>query len=73
MAAIHGYLAQTHAALAMIQLEDMAGETIGVNLPGTDLERPNWRRRLDKTLSEIMDSDLAHAIVTPMRASRHRT
>jgi glycogen operon protein len=73
LAAIHGYLAQTSAALAMIQLEDMAGETIGVNLPGTDFERPNWRRRLNKTLEEIMDSDLAHAILTQVRIARHRT
>ena len=30
----------------MVQAEDLAGLRVGVNLPGTDQERPNWRLRL---------------------------
>jgi glycogen operon protein len=31
--------------LALLQADDLAGERVAVNLPGTDRERPNWRRR----------------------------
>jgi glycogen operon protein len=46
VAAIHAFLAKTRAALAMVQIDDVFGETVSVNLPGTDRERPNWRRKL---------------------------
>jgi glycogen operon protein len=44
--AIHAFLQKTPAILAMVQIDDLMGETRGVNLPGTDRERPNWRRKL---------------------------
>jgi glycogen debranching enzyme GlgX len=46
IAAVHAYVARTSSVLAMVQIDDLLGETSGVNLPGTDRERPNWRRRL---------------------------
>ena len=46
LAAIHAFLQKTPAILAMVQIDDLMGETRGVNLPGTDRERPNWRRKL---------------------------
>jgi glycogen operon protein len=46
IAAIHAYIARTPAALVLFQIDDLLGETTGVNLPGTDRERPNWRRKL---------------------------
>ena len=37
---------QAGSALASVQVDDLAGETVATNLPGTDKERPNWRHRL---------------------------
>jgi glycogen operon protein len=48
IAAIHAYIAKTAAALVLFQIDDLLGETTGVNLPGTDRERPNWRRKLSR-------------------------
>ena len=45
IAAIHRYIGASPAALALVQADDLAGETVALNLPGTDRERPNWRRK----------------------------
>jgi glycogen operon protein len=65
--AAHAYMARTPALLAMAQLDDLAGETIAVNLPGTDRERPNWRRKLDKETPALFESSLAQAILMGLR------
>ncbi|HUO53162.1 MAG TPA: glycogen debranching protein GlgX [Rhodoblastus sp.] len=52
--AIHAFIAKTPAVLAMIQLDDLLGETLAVNLPGTDRERPNWRRRLSRPAASAL-------------------
>jgi glycogen operon protein len=46
VAAIHRFVAATPAALALLQADDLAGELAALNLPATDRERPNWRRRI---------------------------
>ncbi len=49
-AAIHGFVARTPSVLAMIQVDDLLGEKVAVNLPGTDRERPNWRRKFSREI-----------------------
>jgi 4-alpha-glucanotransferase len=44
--AAHRFIAETPAALVLLQADDLAGEIDAINLPGTDRERPNWRRKL---------------------------
>jgi glycogen operon protein len=61
--ALHAFVARTPCVLAMAQLDDLAGETSAINLPGTDRERSNWRRRLPKLLGELFDSPRACAIL----------
>lgn len=51
--AIHAYLARAQARLALVQIEDIAGEGEQANLPGTTEAHPNWRRRLSLTLEEL--------------------
>ncbi|MBK7661493.1 MAG: glycogen debranching protein GlgX [Betaproteobacteria bacterium] len=46
LAAVHAFLAQTPSALQLLQADDLAGESVALNLPGTDRERDNWRRRV---------------------------
>ena len=44
--ALHRFIGATPCALALVQADDLAGEESVLNLPGTDRERPNWRRRI---------------------------
>jgi 4-alpha-glucanotransferase len=48
--ASQAYLAAGPARLVLATLEDLWGETQPQNVPGTWLERPNWRRRAKKPL-----------------------
>jgi glycogen operon protein len=57
--AVHEFIADTPSVLAMAQVEDLIGERVAVNLPGTDRERPNWRRRLVPDVAAIFDGPTA--------------
>ncbi len=47
------WLAASPARLVLVNLEDLWGEPAPQNMPGTHLERPNWRRKARLTLEEI--------------------
>jgi 4-alpha-glucanotransferase len=51
-------LANSAAALLTLQLDDLAQESLPVNIPGTDREYPNWRRRLSISTKELMVNNL---------------
>jgi 4-alpha-glucanotransferase len=51
--AAHRFLARSHSALALAQLDDITAEAAPVNVPTTADEYPNWRRRLHLTLEQI--------------------
>lgn len=70
LTALHAYLARSPAAVVAAQLEDLAGAVDAVNLPGTDTERPNWRRRLEVDLDAIFTSEKAQRILSILRESR---
>jgi len=53
--ATHRLLARTSSLISIAQLDDVAGELTAVNLPGTDQERPNWRRRLGVPVSDLAE------------------
>jgi len=69
-AAIHAHVAGTPSLMLLLQAEDLAGERIGVNLPGTDRERPNWRRRLPLDAAALMEAPMARAILDAVRRAR---
>jgi glycogen operon protein len=54
--AAYRYLARSPAYVVMLQLDDAAGETTPVNVPGTDREYPNWRRKLRDDVETIAAS-----------------
>lgn len=56
--AVHAFLAETPSRLVTLQVDDLTGETEPLNKPGTDSERPNWRRRLSMSVEEIAASDI---------------
>jgi glycogen operon protein len=68
--AAHGFIAETPAAVMLIQADDLAGEMEPLNVPGTDLERPNWRRRLNTTVDELSATPLARRIIERVKAER---
>jgi 4-alpha-glucanotransferase len=47
------WLAASAAPLIVVNLEDLWLETEPQNVPGTEDERPNWRRRAALTLEEM--------------------
>ncbi len=67
--AAHGFIARTDSELVMAQLDDLALEPDAVNLPGTDTERPNWRRRLAPPIPDLLDGDVATAVFDAFRAA----
>jgi glycogen debranching enzyme GlgX/4-alpha-glucanotransferase len=71
-AAIHGFVASAPSLLVLAQADDLAGETIATNLPGTDRERPNWRRKLAGDVDALFSSSRARAIIAALAAERRR-
>ncbi len=56
-------LAESDAALLVLNLEDLWGETRPQNVPGTTTERPNWRRRAQVDLDALLrDGNVAAAL-----------
>ena len=53
VAAAHEFIQHTPSLIAIAQIDDLVGEFTGVNLPGTDRERPNWRRKLAGPLAVL--------------------
>jgi len=50
------WLAATPALLAL-SLDDIAGEPVGVNIPGTGAEAGNWKRRMLKPVTALHADD----------------
>lgn len=69
-AAVHGYLGEAASALVLAQADDLAGETSAVNLPGTDRERPNWRRKIGPTVDGLFDDGDARRMLGALAAGR---
>lgn len=54
------YLAQSESDIVLATLEYLWGETQPQNVPGTSIEKPNWVRKLGKSVEEItQDSKLS--------------
>lgn len=69
-AAVHGFLASAPSRVMLIQADDLAGETEPLNVPGTDRERPNWRRRLSVAVDDLAATPLAASIIARVKAER---
>ncbi|HLJ69944.1 MAG TPA: 4-alpha-glucanotransferase, partial [Roseiarcus sp.] len=69
-AAIHAFVARAPSLVALAQADDLAGETIAPNLPGTDRQRPNWRRKLPDDAGALFSSARAQAIIAALKTER---
>ena len=72
-AAAHAFVSRAPSLLATAQVDDLAGETMATNLPGTDRERPNWRHRLSLGVEGLLASGRARAIIDALAAERRST
>jgi glycogen operon protein len=72
MAAAHEMLAQAPSALVLVQADDLGEETEPLNVPGTDRERPNWRRRQSGAVAALSRSDLTRRVLTAVKRGRKK-
>jgi glycogen operon protein len=66
IAAVHRFMADTPSMLVATQADDLVGEEVGLNLPGTDRERPNWRRRLGFSTTQLFEEIERRATLPPL-------
>jgi (1->4)-alpha-D-glucan 1-alpha-D-glucosylmutase len=66
------YLARSPARIVMLQIEDVLGERTPVNIPGTNLEYPNWRRKLRDDLDAIATDPRFERFARALRELRPR-
>ena len=61
------FVARSASHLALVPIEDVLGLTEQPNLPGTIDEHPNWRRRLDRPASTVLDEPAAKPRLDALR------
>jgi 4-alpha-glucanotransferase len=57
IAAIASFLGATNARLAVVALDDILGVCDQINIPATQTEHPNWRRKLPVALEDLNSHD----------------
>ncbi len=60
-------LASSKVSLLTLQLDDLSQENLPVNIPGTDTEYPNWRRRLSKNSKQALENEHFFSQLTKKR------
>jgi glycogen operon protein len=63
LADTHAFVAKSPCALMLVQADDLSEESEPLNVPGTDKERPNWRRRLSVAVEAIADLTTSKAVI----------
>ncbi len=62
-------MAQSKSPLVMVNLEDLYGETLPINVPGSDSET-NWSRKIRRVWEDLSDDPEIHALLKNL--TRHR-
>ncbi|HWI80404.1 malto-oligosyltrehalose synthase [Ramlibacter sp.] len=69
--AVYAYLARTPCWLLGVQLEDVSGQLLQVNVPGTTEDvYPNWRRKLSVSVEELASEPRFTSLAAVLRAER---
>jgi (1->4)-alpha-D-glucan 1-alpha-D-glucosylmutase len=69
--AVYAFLARTPCWLVGVQLEDVTGQLLQVNVPGTGEDRfPNWRRKLAVTVDALGSDPRWSSLASVLRAER---
>jgi glycogen operon protein len=69
---VHRFVGATPAMLVLVQTDDLSAETVAQNLPGTDRERPNWRRKVGVIASDLWHTDIGLAAAADFAPARGR-
>ena len=69
-AAVHRYACQSPSTLVLIQADDLAEEIEPLNLPGTDRERPNWRRKIGVDSSVLWQTPVGAQAIADFASTR---
>lgn len=72
MIAAHEFLALSPSALMLVQADDLTAEIEPLNVPGTDRERPNWRRRLSQPVDKLAKLSLTKKTIAAVAKHRDR-
>jgi glycogen operon protein len=70
MTAAHELIARTPSLLAFVQADDLFEEQEPINVPGTDRERRNWRRRHNGPIEAMPARDVARRVVAAVKRGR---
>lgn len=62
-------MARSKSALVMVNLEDLYGETLPINVPGLDSET-NWSRKIRRAWEDLSDDPEIHELLKTL--NRHR-
>ena len=66
----HRFLGSSGASLVLAQVEDLVGETETLNVPGTDREWSNWRRRLSVKVEDLPQRQDALQVIQGLEEGR---
>jgi 4-alpha-glucanotransferase len=66
------FLADSKAEIVLVNLEDLWGEILPQNVPATNKERPNWRRRARLSLEQIRKMAAVAEVLSNVFAKRSR-
>ena len=69
-AAVHALIGAAGSMLAHAQFDDIVGDIVQTNLPGTDRERPNWRLKAGLDVAGAFAGHRAHAILGALAKGR---
>ncbi|OOF66726.1 4-alpha-glucanotransferase [Rodentibacter caecimuris] len=67
---IHRYLAHSQTRLIGVQLENLIEQEVAFNVPGTSLEYPNWRKKLNLTLEQIFSDQQIQSFLIQINQAR---
>jgi glycogen operon protein len=69
-ATVHALVGSAGSILAHAQFDDLVGEAVQTNLPGTDRERPNWRLKSSLDVAAAFADPRARAILAALAKGR---
>jgi len=69
-AAVHALIGGSASMFAHAQFDDLVGETVATNLPGTDRERPNWRLKVGPDVAAAFASHRAQTSLAALAKGR---
>lgn len=61
-----GYVAATPCTLKIVPIEDALGLHVQPNVPGTTVEKPNWRHRIPGDAAHLLDGEHVRRRLAPL-------